>query len=69
MDRKEKVNMISGEQFRRLRLSRGLSQNDIAKEAGITKNYVSIFENNKQAVSDEVYEKMMKAVYELKSKL
>lgn len=57
--------MISGEKIKRIRLSRGLSQKQIADFCGCDRAYISEIEAFKRIPSEELYEKIIKAVYTL----
>ena len=57
--------MISGEKIKRIRLSRGLSQKQIAEYCGCDRAYISEIESFKRIPSEELYEKIIKAVYTL----
>lgn len=46
--------MIIGDKLRKLRIAKGLSAGDIAKEVNITQSYMSRFENNKTLPSIEI---------------
>lgn len=60
--------MLSGEEFKRLRMSRGLSLTDLAKYTGKTKACISQYEHDKIPVSDELYEKLLEGIYMLPKK-
>ena len=60
--------MISGEKLKRIRLSRGLSQRQIAEFCGCDRAYISEIESFKRIPSQELYEKFIKAVYTLDDK-
>lgn len=57
--------MISGEKIRRIRLSRGISQKALAEEVKCPKEYISRIENFAMIPSEELYEKLIKAIYSL----
>ena len=57
--------MISGEKIKRLRLSRGLSQKQIAEFCKCDRAYISEIESFKRVPSEELYEKILKAIYTL----
>lgn len=60
--------MISGEKIKRLRLSRGLSQRQIAQFCGCDRAYISEIESFKRIPSEELYNKIIKAIYTLEDK-
>ena len=60
--------MISGEKIKRLRLSRGLSQRQIAQFCGCDRAYISEIESFKRIPTQELYEKILKAIYTLEDK-
>lgn len=60
--------MISGEKIKRLRLSRGLSQKHIADFCGCDRAYISEIESFKRIPSEELYQKILKAIYTLDEK-
>ena len=55
--------MLSGDLLRRLRLSRGLSQQDIADYAKISKRYVGMIERFEYYPSQETHDLIIKAIY------
>ena len=57
--------MISGEKIKRLRLSRGLSQKQIADFCKCDRAYISEIESFKRIPSEELYNKIIKAIYTL----
>lgn len=57
--------MISGEKIKRLRLSRGLSQKQIAEYCKCDRAYISEIESFKRIPSEELYEKIIKGIYTL----
>lgn len=60
--------MISGEKIKRLRLSRGLSQRQIAEFCQCDRAYISEIESFKRIPSEELYNKILKAIYTLEEK-
>ena len=60
--------MLSGDQIRRIRLSRELSQKQIADYCKCGKDYISKIENFKMTPSEELYEKIIKAIYTLEDR-
>lgn len=57
--------MISGEKIKRLRLSRGLSQKQIADYCKCDRAYISEIESFKRTPSEELYAKIIEAIYKL----
>jgi len=53
--------MTLGEQFKRIRAEKGLSQPELAELAGIEQSYLSKLENDKSLPSSEVLRKLLKA--------
>ena len=64
----KELTMLSGDKIKLIRLSRGLSQSAIAKECGVGKDTISKIENFKFIPSEELYEKIIKAIYTLEKK-
>lgn len=60
--------MISGEKIKRLRLSRGLTQQQIADYCKCDKKYISFIESFKKRPSQELYEKILEAIYTLEDR-
>lgn len=60
--------MISGEKIKRLRLSRGLSQRQIAEFCKCDRAYISEIESFKRIPSEELYNKIIKAIYTLEDR-
>ena len=60
--------MISGEKIKRLRLSRGLSQRQIAQYCKCDRAYISEIESFKRIPSEELYKKIIEAIYALEDK-
>ena len=60
--------MLSGDQIKRIRLSRGLAQSAVAKECGVGRDAISKIENYRLIPSEELYEKIIKAIYTLEDK-
>ena len=54
--------MLSGEKLARYRRAKGLSQNEVAKRMNVTKNYISILENEKQDIPKHIYDKWIDAL-------
>lgn len=57
--------MLSGEKIKRIRLARGLSQKQIADFCKCDRAYISEIESFKRTPSEELYEKIIKAIYTL----
>ena len=57
--------MISGEKIKRIRLARGISQKALAEEVKCPKAYISKIENFAMIPSEELYNKIIKAIYSL----
>ena len=57
--------MLSGDLLRRLRLSRGLTQKEIAGAIGCSIKWITECENFRQVPSKETYDKWLKAIYNL----
>ena len=55
--------MLSPEQLNFLRLAHKVSQTEVAKEMGVSKNYISMIENRKVSLSEEQYRKLVDAIY------
>ena len=51
-----------GEQFKKLRTEKGLSQPELAELAGIEQSYLSKLENDKSLPSSEVLRKLLSAL-------
>ncbi|MCD6462939.1 MAG: helix-turn-helix transcriptional regulator [Thermotogae bacterium] len=54
--------MEIGEKLRRLRLSRGLTQEELATRADVTRSFISQLETNKTSPSIETLEKILRAL-------
>ena len=57
--------MTMRERIRRTRTDYGLSLEQVAKELKVTKNYLSMVENNKTIVSEEKLLEILNAVYQV----
>jgi len=55
------IPMTLGEQFKKIRAEKGLSQPELAELAGIEQSYLSKLENDKSLPSSEVLRKLLKA--------
>ena len=53
------------ERIRYIRTNYGLSLEQVAKELGVTRNYLSMVENNKTMVSEEKLLEILNAIYKL----
>lgn len=60
--------MLSGDQLRRIRLARGLSQKDISTATGINSRIIGAIERFEIEPSQEQHDKYVKAVYSLPEK-
>lgn len=60
--------MLSGDKIRTIRLSRGLSQKQIADYCKCDRAYISEIENFKRVPSEELYNKIIEAVYKLEDR-
>lgn len=49
--------MLRGEKLRMLRLYKKIKQQDVADAIGISRNYLSMMENEKREMSEDVYRK------------
>lgn len=54
--------MLSGFKLKMLRLHKQIKQQDIADYCGKSKNYISMIENQKCNMTDEMYEKYVEAL-------
>lgn len=57
--------MTMRERIRRTRTDYGLSLEQVGKELGVTKNYLSQIENNKVVATDDKLLEILNAVYKL----
>ncbi|EJT6153716.1 helix-turn-helix transcriptional regulator [Clostridium perfringens] len=57
--------MRKSERLRYLRLIYNLTQNDIAKELGTTRNYISQLENEKLTFSDDKFKEIVDCIYRI----
>lgn len=60
--------MLSGDQIKRIRLARGLSQKQIADFCKCNKTTISKIESFQVNPSEELYEKIIKAIYTLEDR-
>lgn len=59
------MSMTMRERIRRTRTDYGLSLEQVGKELGVTKNYLSQIENNKVVATDDKLLEILNAVYKL----
>ncbi|EHK2345804.1 helix-turn-helix transcriptional regulator [Clostridium perfringens] len=57
--------MRKSERLRYLRLIYNLTQNDIAKELGATRNYISQLENEKLTMSEDKFKEIVDCIYKI----
>lgn len=57
--------MRKSERLRYLRLIYNLSQTEVAKELGVTRNYLSQVENEKLAMSEEKFNEIVDIIYKI----
>lgn len=57
--------MRKSERLRYLRLIYNLSQTHIAKELGVTRNYLSQIENEKLVMSEEKFNEIVDIIYKI----
>lgn len=57
--------MRKNERLKYLRVFYGLNQTEIGKSIGASRNYISQLENEKLAMSDEQYKKVLNAIYRI----
>ncbi|AKA71225.1 helix-turn-helix domain-containing protein [Clostridium scatologenes] len=57
--------MLSAEKMKHLRLLHGISQVELGKEMGISKNLISMVENRKQNYTQEWHDKYINAIYKV----
>jgi len=55
--------MLSPEKLLLIRNLHNISQNELAERVGVKRNYISMMENRKQPISQELYDKWIKALY------
>lgn len=51
--------MLTGNKLKYIRIYRNLKQQDLAKWLGVTKCYISMLENEKQAIPEKMFDKWM----------
>ena len=56
---------IDYETLKRMRVMNGITQKELAKELGVTRNYLSMIENGNQSYSEETGNKILSALYVL----
>lgn len=59
--------MLRGDKLRMLRLYKHIRQGDIADMLGITRNYVSMMENEKKPIPKELYERWIACLNSMRS--
>ncbi len=47
--------MLSGRKLKNVRIYKEIAQKEIAKAVGVTKSYISMLENEKQAIPKDIY--------------
>ncbi|WP_160197115.1 helix-turn-helix domain-containing protein [Senegalia massiliensis] len=52
--------MLRGYQLKRMRILKGLIQDDIAKELDVKRNYISMLENEQREIPEDKYNKWIK---------
>lgn len=57
--------MRKSERLRYLRLIYNLSQTEVAKELGVTRNYLSQVENEKLAMSEDKFNEIVDIIYKI----
>lgn len=57
--------MRKSERLRYLRLIYNLTQQDIAKELGVTRNYLSQLENEKLIMSEDKFSEIVDCIYKI----
>lgn len=57
--------MRKSERLRYMRLIYNLTQNDIAKELGVTRNYLSQLENEKLAFTEDKFKEIVNCIYKI----
>ncbi|MCD3240850.1 helix-turn-helix transcriptional regulator [Clostridium botulinum D/C] len=55
--------MLSGRRLKDLRLTLNVSQDEVAQRMGVSRNYISMLENEKQGFSKDIYDKWINALY------
>lgn len=57
--------MRKSERLRYMRLIYNLTQNDIAKELGVTRNYLSQLENEKLTFTEDKFKEIVNCIYKI----
>ncbi|NME94596.1 helix-turn-helix transcriptional regulator [Clostridium cochlearium] len=57
--------MLSQEKMKFLRVLHNISQKELAKEIGCTRNHISMVENRKNVCTEEFYKNYIKAIYKI----
>lgn len=57
--------MRKNERLKYLRVLYGLNQTQIGKSIGASRNYISQIENEKLAISEEQYKKVLNSIYRI----
>lgn len=60
--RRDKCICYAGELIKKLRLQKGYSQSDLARQSDVSNNHISKLENNKNKISKHIAEKLAKAL-------
>lgn len=60
--------MLRGSQLRRMRILKGITQEEIAEELGVKHGYISMMENEHRDVTEENYKKWVKYLNSDKAK-
>lgn len=61
--------MLSAEKLKYLRLIHNITQQQIADELGVSKNYISMVENRKHVYSAEQHDRIVNAIYKISKKM
>ena len=51
------INMLRGSQLRRVRILKGITQEEVAKELGCKHGYISMMENEHRSITEDNYRK------------
>ncbi|MCR1971665.1 helix-turn-helix transcriptional regulator [Clostridium cochlearium] len=57
--------MLSQEKMKFLRVLHNISQKELAKEIGCTRNHISMVENRNNVCTEDFYQKYIKAIYKI----
>lgn len=55
--------MLSGYKLKMLRIKKRVTQTKIAKDLGVTRNYISMIENEHRDLNEEQYKKYLDSLY------